>query len=46
MKASLGGTFSPLSILVDRIERGDFSIPDVPTESLLFKLLNTRDLGS
>ncbi|MDB2449285.1 ankyrin repeat domain-containing protein [Pseudomonadales bacterium] len=46
MTAMLGGTFSPLSILVDRIERGDFSVSDVPTESLLFELLNTRDVGS
>jgi ankyrin repeat protein len=43
MTAMLGGPFSPLSILVYRIERGDFSVSDVPTEGLLFKLLNTYD---
>ena len=43
MTASRGRSGSPLSILTDRLKTVLFSLSDVPTESLLFELLNTYD---
>jgi ankyrin repeat protein len=43
MTALRGRSGSPLSILTDRLKTGLFSLSDVPTESLLFELLNTYD---